>query len=216
MTELSKTTVYIPEKIHSYLKFETQQDAENQGVLVYREHPGADNEDDIFIEYKLPTGRGTPGRVEPQQEKLDVLHQFMEDNPEYRGIVYHTHSEGTLEEFGEIYGHNFSPGDMPQISSEKPSGYEDWELLVTPDWILSSEEWQELSGSYNGRHNFISEEELERAHEEGRGKPEVVISDWSMDDGTPFMPENPGTDESVWGDVRSKLGQARKKATEGV
>lgn len=75
-------------------------------------------------------------------------------------------------------------------------------------------DWQEISGSYNGNHNFVSEEELQRAHEEGREKPEVVISDWNMDDGTPFMPDNSGRDESVWGDVRSKLGQARKKAAE--
>jgi len=157
MTDLSETTVYIPEKIHNYLRADTELDVEKQGVLVYREHPGEDNEDDIFVEYNISTGRGTPSHVEPQQDKLDVLHQFMEDNPEYRGIVYHTHSEGTLDEFGEVYSHNFSPGDISSIEGTKPPQYEDWELLFTPDWILSSDEWQEISGSYNGRHNFVSE-----------------------------------------------------------
>jgi hypothetical protein len=210
MTDLSETTVYIPEKINEYLKFESRQEAESQGVLVYREHSRAGNEGDIFVEYKIPTGRGTPGQVESQQEKLDVLHQFMEENPEYRGIVYHTHSEGTLDEFGEVYGHNFSPGDMASIEDTKPPKYDDWELLFTPDWIISSEEWQEITGSRNRIHNFGNEEELRRVQEEGRGKPEIVVSDWKMNDGTPFMPDRPG-DESVWRDVRSRLGKARMR-----
>ncbi|MBP7708763.1 hypothetical protein KA107_03685 [Candidatus Pacearchaeota archaeon] len=120
---IPKRNIIIPGEISSELKGLVEQRNESQGVLLYSAYP-ADGEliCPVFNFYK--TGEGTPGHVSADERKLQAINSFLRQNSGvYSPIIWHSHSRGTVETFGDYFARNFSQEDLRVINkrtSEDP------------------------------------------------------------------------------------------------
>lgn len=168
--------MYIPNYVDRELREFTDQDVEVQGAFIYRKlNPKEDNSGDIFVSTHFITGYGTRDNVQAQPSRHNALEKFLRYNKEFDYTIFHTHSRGTIEEYGDLYLTRFSEGDMRGIREvmEKHSGW--WEILVTP------------AGYF---------------HSVPNGDMRFVVDDWEEDDKTSWIKSfnmiNEKLDKLLW------------------
>ncbi len=105
----------------------TQIVQEVKGVLLYRPHG-----DYCLLEYMFMTGIGNEGQVQAAQGRLGIVNEFFKRNNQYHGVEFHTHSKGTIHQFGEYYADHFSDGDRISLNDKLRDDERYLHLLVTP------------------------------------------------------------------------------------
>ena len=78
------------------------------------------------------TGMGGPGSVTQDDKILSEVNRFLGQNHNYGYVVFHTHSIGTIEEYGEYYAYNFSDTDESRIRKNGLDDADYREMLITP------------------------------------------------------------------------------------
>ena len=84
------------------------------------------------IDYLLVTGIGTQSHVQALPRRLDLLNEFFRRNPGYNFVKFHTHSQGTINEFGEYFTNNFSSGDIRSYEEQLKTNHDFIGMVVTP------------------------------------------------------------------------------------
>ncbi len=85
-----------------------------------------------YVAYMYITGTGPPLCVPGDIRRNMVVNTFLERNPDYRFVDFHTHSKGTIAKYGKYYLSNFSPGDEEAIRDSFKNNPDYRHLLVTP------------------------------------------------------------------------------------
>ena len=130
--------IYLPEKIEQELFQLTTLRQETSGVLLFQEDYSANR----YIAAVYKTGTGNESSVEGDSKKVLNFLRFCKENPEYGWMEFHTHTEETIRIFGPHYAKHFSEGDLKTIEENKRKfGQNDYdELLITPEWMVYSED----------------------------------------------------------------------------
>jgi len=130
--------VILPKKMKDELVDLAMDENETSGYIFYKQ-PKNDNEDEYCkLEQYVITGEGTPGRVESLEEGRLMVEEFLKRNPNYDYIEFHTHSVGTLRDYGEDYGWEFSDIDRQNINEAVAEKSNYIQMLVTPKTTLIS------------------------------------------------------------------------------
>lgn len=103
-------------------------EAEVNGALLYRKHP---NEICLIEAYSI-TGIGNNGHVETDPKRQKLIFSFLETDPSYRFIKFHTHSVGTVRTFGQYYAENFSDEDLNLYNERIRKDPEYVGMVITP------------------------------------------------------------------------------------
>ncbi len=113
----------INEKLDNFSQFEE----EVNGVLLYKvRYPEICEVGSLFM-----TGVGTVGHVTSHPERVDIVNEFFRINPEYGYIKFHTHSIGTIQQFGDYYARHFSQKDIELMQKQIQSDDRFIAMLVT-------------------------------------------------------------------------------------
>ena len=120
-------TVVLPQELSDRLDKLVMAKEEINGCLFYRR-----KQDFCPLEYLFATGIGTEGHVQSAPERIHVVNEFLNINPEYNFVKFHTHSTGTIKEYGDYYAMNFSQGDLAEFKSQFKDNPEYIALLATP------------------------------------------------------------------------------------
>lgn len=146
--------IVLPREIEKRLKILTSLKEESNGVLFYRNREGYCAVESIYM-----TGVGSEGYVQADSTKVRIINRFLEENPDYRFVKFHTHTKGTLVQFGEKYARQFSKGDISVIKEQFKHDPGFIAMLVTPETIL-------LSGLDNPKLSVVENSETyEQNHE---------------------------------------------------
>jgi len=78
------------------------------------------------------TGMGSPGKITSDDKILSEVNRFFDQNTNYGYVDFHTHSVGTIEEYGEHYAYNFSDADESQIRKNGLDNPDYRQMLITP------------------------------------------------------------------------------------
>lgn len=131
-----KRKIILPKVLSDRLDELAKLENETNGVLFYRNRGNQENEcpcEGIYI-----TNVGTEGHVQAPADKINLINQFLQRNPEYRFIKFHTHTIGTIRRYGQHYATNFSEGDIAGIKAQLKAEREFIALLITPERKLIS------------------------------------------------------------------------------
>ncbi len=126
-----KRTVLLPKELEQRLVSLANLKSEVNGVLLYRPKEEYCPIETIFI-----TGKGTEGHVSSTPERMAIVNEFFEKNPEYNFVKFHTHSKGTIEKFGEYYARNFSEADLEGFKEHFKENKTYIGMLITPETRL--------------------------------------------------------------------------------
>jgi len=137
-------TVLLPRTLETKLSNLATLQEEVNGVLLYRPSTGTrtDNiaqtpDGDLCpVEEIYMTAVGSAGHVIADPDELRVLNEFFQKNQDYRFIKFHTHSKGTLEQFGEQFATSFSSGDIEAYDEQIERDNRFIGMLVTPSDML--------------------------------------------------------------------------------
>ena len=169
-------TIILPQEIEDKLQALTSLKEESNGILLYRRQG-----DLCPIEALYMTGVGSPGHVQADPEKMEVANQFFKTHSDYRCVKFHTHTKGTIAQFGEQYAREFSEKDIEGIQEQLHHDREFIAMLVTPEKrLLSGIDNPQLhivdhSEDYEKNHEFVETslkgiaDDLEIGHERFRG-----------------------------------------------
>lgn len=125
--------IILQEELEKLAKLPRVTEDEFQGTCLY--HRAIDSFLYDSIGGSVITGRGSPGTVTSDKNVLRKVNGFLEQNPNYGYVEFHTHSIGTIRRFGDRYNFEFSPGDIDMIK-ESASDYPDYRhMLITPKKI---------------------------------------------------------------------------------
>lgn len=119
--------ILLPREIDNRLNDLTRVVEEVNGILLYRRR-----EDICPIESVFMTGVGTEGHVQSQPERIEITNEFFKRNPDYRFIKVHTHSQATIDKFGQYYARNFSSQDHEGIKEQLKHDKDFMAMLITP------------------------------------------------------------------------------------
>ncbi len=126
-------TVILPSEINKRLDKLATLKEEVNGILLYRSQ-----REYCPIEQSFMLGVGSAGHVQAQLERLEVANEFLRRNRNYNFVRFHTHSRGTIENFGNYYAKYFSAQDISEIKKEIMRNPDHIEMLVTPETKLLS------------------------------------------------------------------------------
>lgn len=124
-------TIILPLKILKGLTKFTEFREESNGVLLYSQQG-----EECFVEAVYVTGIGSEGKVQSEEMKSKAVFGFLKENPEYNFIKFHTHTVGTVEQFGDKYAREFSQGDISGIKERLKDDPHYMAMLVTPETYL--------------------------------------------------------------------------------
>jgi len=168
--------IILPRELEGRLKGLTSLKEESNGILLYRKRGDLCPIEAIYI-----TGVGSPGHVQADPEKMEVANQFFQNYPDYRLVKFHTHTKGTVAQYGERYATKFSEGDIEGVKEQLRQDPEFISMLVTPEKTLLSGidnpqlDIVERSEDYEKNHEFVETElkdiadDLEIGHERFKG-----------------------------------------------
>lgn len=135
--------VLLPKDISNRLYNLTQLNEEIDGILFYRQQG-----DYCPIEASFITGVGTEGNVTQLPGRLEVVNEFLDKNPDYKYVQFHTHSKGTIRKYGQYYARNFSEQDYENIHHNLKDDENYMAMLVTSETKI-------LEGIDNPRLNIV-------------------------------------------------------------
>ncbi len=124
-------TICLTPEIDAKLNEFAEKPYEVTGFLVYTPF-NESGEEYCPIDHLFLAGIGSSSSVEPKKERIQILNGFLRENPEYRLIRFHTHSQGTLEQHGNYYDRKFSGVDKQSIQEEIIRNPDHIDMLVTP------------------------------------------------------------------------------------
>lgn len=78
---------------------------------------------------------GRSETVTSDDKVLSKVNRFFSQNHNYGYVDFHTHSTGTIEEFGEHYVYNFSDGDKRAIKRNGLDNPDYRHMLITPERV---------------------------------------------------------------------------------
>jgi len=125
--------VLLPREIGGRLDNLTGLVEEVDGILLYRTQ-----KDYCPIETLFMTGVGSTGHVQAQPNRIEIVNEFFNRNPDYQLIKFHTHSKETINRFGKYYARHFSQGDIDGIKEQLKHDRDFIAMLVTPEIKLLS------------------------------------------------------------------------------
>lgn len=148
--------IYIPvNSAKSIMNHARTHSDEVTGGLAYKKKWESGRISKLLVTAMYITGSGSEGYVKSDSKKIRVFNKFMEESDTDGFIEFHTHSQGTINQFGQYYAKNFSEGDMrtfQQMKSEDPRYIS---MLFTPTRIkawpsnydislrISNEKWKQ-------------------------------------------------------------------------
>ncbi len=100
------------------------------GVALYRKE-----DDYCLIDTFSLTGVGDSFNASDDPARLAVLNRFLKLNPSYGFIHTHTHSKGTIRDYGEHVARGFSGRDMQEIEKNIAENRDYMAMLITPEGI---------------------------------------------------------------------------------
>lgn len=121
--------ILLPGELEKRLDDLTTANQEVNGVLFYRQMPNQD----CLVDQIFMTGVGSKGHVQALPERVEIVNAFLERFAHYSFIKFHTHSNGTIAEFGRYYAFNFSSSDEKIIETQLRDDPRYMALLVTPE-----------------------------------------------------------------------------------
>jgi len=169
-------TVILPQELDEKLQALTSLREESNGVLLYRQR---DNICSVRALYM--TGLGSAGHVQSDSRKVEIVNRFFEKYPNYKYVKFHTHTIGTIRQYGDWYAEHFSKGDTDGYIEQLRDNSEFIAMLVTPKTKLlcgldnPQLRVAEHSEDYERYHEAIEDmlkytaEELGMEHERFRG-----------------------------------------------
>lgn len=104
--------IMLPEEIDARLDTLADLRDEANGILIYGIQVGERGAHCRPVYTSVMTGVGTPGHVDVEPERLEVVNEFLSRNKDYAMVKFHTHSRGTIKSFGSSLARNFSGGDI--------------------------------------------------------------------------------------------------------
>ena len=120
--------VLLPEELEYRLDELTTLKDEVNGVVFYR----LQEERYCPIEKLCITGKGSPGHVSADPERVEIVNRFLDKHEEYRFIKFHTHSKGTIAQFGDYYATHFSQSDLDIYNEQLAMEPEFIGMVITP------------------------------------------------------------------------------------
>ncbi|MBU2638845.1 MAG: hypothetical protein KJ955_07770 [Nanoarchaeota archaeon] len=152
-------TVVLPRDIEKRLDNLALLSEEVDGVLFYRQRGEYCPIDSLFM-----LGIGSEGHVRPQTDRVEVANEFFERNPDYRYVMFHTHTIGTIRKHGNYFARNFSQQDIDEFRRQIGFDANYIGMLVTPETKLlygidnpSLVTVESLSGYQRGSSNVNTE-----------------------------------------------------------
>ena len=122
----SKRRILIPMPVYERLNGLAGLTQESNGVLLYTPEKKPNGSYDCHVHGLFMTAVGNAGHVQAAPDKVTVVNKFLENNPKYKFVKWHTHSAGTGRELGEQWWSQFSAQDI--------AGYED-QMREEPGFI---------------------------------------------------------------------------------
>ena len=119
--------VIIPEDILENLELLTGMENEINGILPYRMATQGETTNCV-VESSFFTGAGTGASVSRDPQRLKAINQFLQENPEYRIIDFHTHPE----RLGSHWHQHFSDQDVKTFRDHLKDDPLYIGMLVTP------------------------------------------------------------------------------------
>ncbi len=78
------------------------------------------------------TGIGDDSHVEANEERIRLVNVFLEKNPQYCFVKFHTHTYATIQKHGEYYAEHFSTGDIQGYQEQLQHNPDFLAMVVTP------------------------------------------------------------------------------------
>ena len=100
---------------------------ETDGCLFYRQLG-----DYCPIDYLFMMGIGDEGHVRQQSDRVQVANKFFERNNDYKCVMFHTHSTGTISRHGNYFATHFSRQDIDEFKRQLGFDRDYIGMLVTP------------------------------------------------------------------------------------
>ena len=125
--------IILAEELRNRLNQLTTVRQEVNGVLLYRQVG-----ERCPIEGMYVTAIGTEGHVKASDEKVKIVNEFFNRNPDHRYVKFHTHTVETVKKYGDYYAKHFSSGDIEGIKEQLKADKEYIAMLVTPEKMLLS------------------------------------------------------------------------------
>lgn len=122
--------IILREELEKLAKLPTITEDEIEGICLYNKATNSLPYDSIGG--SVITERGKPGKVTSDGRILSNVNKFLEQNPNYGYVEFHTHSTGTIKMFGNKYNYALSDGDVPEIRSATLDDPDYRHLLITP------------------------------------------------------------------------------------
>ncbi len=101
---------------------------EVNGVLIYCPI----SEKDLVVYMNLLGGGSSDSNTTSNSNQLRLFDAFLKQNPNYGFLEFHTHTEGTIRQYGSYYAQNLSDGDIATLRDNYSGNDSYRHLLVTP------------------------------------------------------------------------------------
>ena len=123
--------VLLPKALDARLDDLTAIEDEANGVLLYRRQ-GGNSERYCPIVAVYMTAKGTSGHVQAEPQRIEVVNEFFQRHPDFHHVKFHTHSKGTIRQFGEYFAAHFSEGDIDNYREQLKHDSDFIGMVVTP------------------------------------------------------------------------------------
>ncbi len=137
---------------------------ETNGFILYLTLKGTD-----FVSSAYMGGVGGSGHVGASEESRSIVEGVQNKLGNSGYIEFHTHSRGTIAQFGRHYATNFSSGDLESIKASSHADPNYRHLLVTPERMMLARydaDARNLAGIPFSVRNFPGMESQEAAFQE--------------------------------------------------
>lgn len=124
--------IFLPKEFYGQIDAMVSQKNELRGIMFYKKSNKSGRQLN-YVEFFQTIGRGNSSFVKPEIKKLNASIKFLENNPDYSNIDFHTHPEI----LNSYYYENFSEEDKKILEKmlNKNSDYK--HVLFTPTHILT-------------------------------------------------------------------------------
>ena len=136
--EQGRPWIVLPEEFYAVTEQMCQGERETRGVLLINKQNEAYAKNRLAVEAIIPIGYGSPDHVFPDDAKLNAINRLLQENQETIGAIdFHSHTIGTVSQYGSYYGENFSGGDNQSLVNgvDRVRLYK--HVLFTPTNILT-------------------------------------------------------------------------------
>lgn len=123
--------LYIPQRFIGRLSRLTVLPTELNGVLICSSVGNVG----LVLETQILGGGVSDENTTHDRTRLESINIFLTENPRYRFVEFHTHTERTVQQYGGQYARDLSEGDKTTILDNYGSDNSYRHLLVTPETL---------------------------------------------------------------------------------